>query len=351
MTCRRCVAQAITGEIKSSLAPRGDQAQLAVPRSVNPEAHEAYLMGRFFWNKRTRDGLMTGLDYFQKAVALDPRDPLGYTGIADSFSILGALEWLTPTEAFPKAREAALKALEIDDRLAEAHSSLGQVYQAEGDWAGTEREFKHALTLNPSHVVAHSRYSSFLLKFGRREEGLAEAKRARELDPRSPLMNTLLGQAFYHAHRFDESQQVLLKTLELDPNFDGAHITLASTYAANKMFRESIAELQKAPGFSPGDVMIRAPLGYDYAKSGRRSDAEKILKDLKAESQRKYVSGYFASWVCIGLGKNDEAIQWLERAYQQRDYQLTWMGVEPLLDPLRSDPRFQDLLRRLGLPH
>lgn len=227
---------------------------------------------------------------------------------------------------------------------------MGQVYEAEGDWAGTEREFKRGLTLNPSLVVAHVRYSYFLTKLGRHEEALAEAKRARELDSLSPLMNASLGQALYHAHRFDESQQVLLKTLELDPNFPGAHITLASTYAAKEMFRESIAEVQKAAGFSSADVMIRGPLGYSYAKSGRRSDAEKILKDLKAESQRKYVSGYFVSWVCIGLGKNDEAIQWLERAYQQKDYQLTWMGAEPLLDPLRSDPRFRDLLRRLGLP-
>jgi TolB-like protein/DNA-binding winged helix-turn-helix (wHTH) protein/Tfp pilus assembly protein PilF len=350
LALQRDVAQAIAGEIKSKLAPWGDQAQLAVSRPVNPEAHEAYLMGRFFWNKRTRDGLMTSLNYFQKAVALDPQDPLGYTGTADSYSILGALEWLAPSEAFPKAREAALKALEFDDTLAEAHSSLGQVYEVEGDWAGTEREFKRALTLNPSLAVAHSRYSSFLLKLGRREGGVAEAKRARDLDPLSPLMNVLLGQALYHAHRFDESQQVLLKTLELDPNFSGAHIVLASTYAAKEMFRESVAELQKAAGVYSGDVMILAPVGYDYAKSGRRSDAEKILKDLQAESQRKYVSGYFVSWVCIGLGKKDEAIQWLERAYQQKDYQLTWMGAEPLLDPLRSDTRFLDLLRRLGLP-
>ena len=350
LALQRDVAQAITAEIKSNLAPERDQAQLAVPRPVNPEAHEAYLMGRFFWSKRTRDGLMTSLNYFQKAVALDPRDPLGYTGIADSYSILGAWGWLAPGEAFPRAREAALKALEFDDTLAEAHSSLGQVYEAEGDWAGTEREFKRGLTLNPSLVVAHMRYSYFLTKLGRHEEALAEAKRARELDSLSPLMNASLGQALYHAHRFDESQQVLLKTLELDPNFPGVHITLASTYAAKEMFRESIEEVQKAAGFSSADVMIRAPLGYSYAKSGRRSDAEKILKDLKAESQRKYVSGYFVSWVCIGLGKNDEAIQWLERAYQQKDYQLTWMGAEPLLDPLRSDPRFRDLLRRLGLP-
>jgi serine/threonine protein kinase/tetratricopeptide (TPR) repeat protein len=324
--------------------------KLLSARPVNADSHEAYLMGRFYWNKRTHEDIVTGLSYFQKAVSLDPKDPHGYAGIADSYIALGGTEWLPPGEAFSKAKEAALKALALDDTLAEAHSALGQAYQAERDWAAAEKECKRALALNPSYTMAHWRYSFFLSKVGRHDEAIAEAKRARELDPLLLFANVVLGQALYHARRYDESQQVLLKALEQEPSSYTASTVLASTYAQKGMFRESIAALERVPQSSSADVMIRAPLGYDYAKLGKNRDAEQLLKELGDESRRKYVSAYFVSWVCIGLGRNEEAIQWLEQAYRQEDYQLTWLGVEPIFDPLRSDPRFTALLRRLGLP-
>jgi TolB-like protein/tetratricopeptide (TPR) repeat protein len=343
------VAEAIAGQIQVRLT-LPERERLVSARPVNAESHEAYLMGRFYWNKRTHDDIVTGLSYFQKGVSLDPKDPHGYAGIADSYIALGGTEWLPASEAFPKAREAALKALALDDTLAEAHSALGQAYQAERDWAATERECKRALALNPSYTMAHWRYSFFLSKVGRHDEAIAEAKRARELDPLLLFGNVVLGQALYHARRYDESQEVLLKALEQEPSSYAGSTVLASTYAQKRMFRESIATLERVPRSSSADVMIRAPLGYAYAKLGKKRDAELLLKELRAESQGKYVSAYFVSWVCIGLGRNDEAMQWLEQAYRQGDYQLTWLGVDPIFDPLRPDPRFAALIHRLGLP-
>ena len=343
------VAKAIAGQIQLRLTVP-ERTRLESARPVNAEANEAYLMGRFYWNKRTHDSIMTGLSYFQKAVSLDPKDPRGYTGIADSYIAIGGTGWLLPSEVFPKAREAALQALALDDDMAEAHSALGQVYQAERNWAATEKECKRALALNPSYPMAHWRYSFFLSKVGRHKEALAEAERARELDPLLLFANVVLGQALYHARRYDESLQVLLKAVEQEPNSYTASISLASTYAQKGMFRESIAALERVPRDSSGDVVIRAPLGYAYAKLGKKRDAELLLKELTAQSREKYVSGYFVSWVCIGLGRHEEALQWLERADRQGDYNLTWLGVEPMFDPLRPDPRFTALVRRLGLP-
>lgn len=340
------VAQAIAGHIRLRLTPP-QQARLAAARPVMPEAHDAYLLGRFNWNKRTRAGMMTGLGYFQKAVSLNPKDPLGYTGIADSYIFLAVFEYLPPTQAFPLAKEAVLKALALDDTLPDAHGTLAQIYQSERDWGGTEREFKRALTLNPSYAFGHYRYSAFLSRAGRHEEAVAEVRRASELDPLSPGTMSGLGQALLMARRYEESQQAFLKAMEIDSNYFPAHLMLADVYDAEGMFAQSLAELQKAASLSPGDPQVPAFLGYVYGKSGRKQDAERVLKEMKAESKRRYVSGFFVAWVCVGLGRKEEAIQWLERAEQQNDYQLSWISAEPVFDPLRSDPRFADLVRRV----
>lgn len=343
------VAQAIAGHIRLRLTPP-EQARLAATRPVMPEAHDAYLLGRFHWYNRTRAGLTTALNYFQKTVSLDPSYPLGYVGIADSYIALAVFEHLPPTEAFPRAKEAVQKALVLDDTLADAHATLAQVYQAERDWEGTERECKRALALNPNYAGGHFRYSLFLTRALRHNEAVAEIRRASELDPLSPNMMGALGQALLFARRYDEAQQALLKALELDLNYFPAYALLADMYSAKGMLEDSIAELKKAESISPGDPWVRADLGYVHAKLGRQSDAEKVLKELRSESQSRYVSGFFVSWVCIGLGKNEEALQWLERAYQQKDYQLSWISVSPVFDPIRSDPRFVALMRRADPP-
>ena len=343
------VAQAIAGHIRLRLTTP-EQARLAATRPVMPEAHDAYLLGRFHWYNRTRAGLTTALNYFQKTVSLDPSYPLGYVGIADSYIALAVFEHLPPTEAFPRAKEAVQKALVLDDTLADAHATLAQVYQAERDWEGTERECKRALALNPNYAGGHFRYSLFLTRALRHNEAVAEIRRASELDPLSPNMMGALGQALLFARRYDEAQQALLKALELDLNYFPAYALLADMYSAKGMLEDSIAELKKAESISPGDPWVRADLGYVHAKLGRQSDAEKVLKELRSESQSRYVSGFFVSWVCIGLGKNEEALQWLERAYQQKDYQLSWISVSPVFDPIRSDPRFVALMRRADPP-
>src|SRR5215469_318008 len=343
------VAEAIAGQIRLRLTPP-EQAKLAAARPVVPEAHEADLLGRFNWYKRTRDGMMTGLSYFQKAVSLDPIDTLAYTGIADSYIARAVFEYLPPSQAFPLAKEAVLKALALDDTLVDAHSTLAQVYQSERNWAATEQQCKRTLALNPNYALGHYRYSLFLSRAGRHAEAVAEIRRATELDPLSPSMMTALGQALLMARRYEESQQSMLKALELDPNYFPAHLMLGDVYAANGMFAQSLTELQKAASVSPGDPQVPSFLGYVYAKSGRKQDAEGVLKEMKAESQRRYVSGFFVAVVCIGLGKNEEALQWLERADQQNDYQLSWISVEPVFDPLRSDSRFADLVRRADPP-
>jgi len=348
MQLQAAAASDIAEELRLQLT-KDQITRLSRPRVVNPEAHEAYLMGRFYWNKRTRNDINTGLGYFQKAISLDPSDPSGYIGLADTYLALGSSEFLPPGESFPKARDAALKALAVDDSIAEAHSALGQVYQSDFDWPATEKEYKRALALNPNSAVAHRRYSFFLSKLGRHEEAISEAQQARELDPAVLFGNAVLGQAFYLARRYDESLQWQLKAIEQDPHSYTASSGLASIYAQKGMFQESISVLERVPGDSSGDVMIRAPLGYAYAKLGRKHDAELVLTELQAKSREKYISSYFVSWVCVGLGRNDEAMQWLERAYQQRDYQLTWLGVDPIFDPLRSDPRFSNLVHRIGL--
>ena len=343
------VAEAIVSQIRLRLTPP-EQARLAAARPVMPEAHEAYLLGRFNWNRRTRDGMMTGLNYFQKAVSLDPRDPLGYTGIADSYITLGIFEYFPPTEAFPLAKEAVLKALALDDTLADAHGTLAQVLQSERDWEGTERECKRALALNPSYALGHYRYAALLSRAGRHDEAVAEIRRASELDPLSPSMMSMLGQTLLMARRYEESQQAMLKAIEIDPNYFPAHMMLGALYAAEGIFGQSVAELQKAAGLAPGDPQVPAYLGYVYARSGRTQDAERVLKEMKAESQRRYVSGFFVAMVCTWLGRKEEAIQWLERAEQQNDYQLSWISVDPAFDPLRSDPRFANLVRRADPP-
>jgi len=343
------VAEAIASQIRLRLTPP-ERARLAASRPVVPEAYEADMLGRFNWYKRTRNEMMTGLGYFQKAVSLDPKDPMGYTGIADSYIALAVFEYLPPTEAFPLAKEAVLKALALDDTLADAHSTLAQVYQSERKWAGTEQQCKRALALNPNYALGHYRYSLFLSRAGRHEQALAEIRRAIELDPLSPNLMDTVGQALFFARRYDESEQALLKAFELDPNYFPAHLELAHVHAAEGKFAQSLAELQTAASVSPGDPEVKAFLGYVHAKSGRKQDAERVLKEMKAESQSRYVSGFLVALVCIGLGKNEEALQWLERADLQKDYQLSWIILAPEFDPLRSDPRFADLVRRADPP-
>jgi serine/threonine protein kinase/TolB-like protein/Tfp pilus assembly protein PilF len=332
----------LSGEDQQRLAKRGTQ---------NPEAYEAYLKGRFWWNKRTEEGFAKATEFFQQAIEKDPTYALAYAGLADAYSMPANWGLVAPGEASPKAKAAALKALEIDDTLAEAHTSLGLIADnSEWDWLSAEREFKRAIELNPGYATAHQWYSESLRARGRTDEALAEIKRAQELDPLSLVINMVAGLTFVHARQYDDAIEQYRKTIELDPNWFAAHLELGLAYALKGAYPEAIVECEKALMLAPDNVDALESLGYVYAVAGRRADALRVLDRLNELSQRKYVPPFSRALVYTGLGDKDQAIEWLEKAYEERSPYLLYMSfAHPVWDPLRSDPRFQELVRRMGL--
>ncbi len=344
------VARAIAGEIKIKLTVQ-EQAGLANARPVNPQAYEAYLKGRFYWNKRTPAGLMKGMEYFNQAIQQDPSDSLAYAGLADSYTQLAYRGLLSPSEAYPRATAAATKALEINSALAEAHAALGFIrFNYEWDWPAAERELRLAIQLNPSYAEAHHWYSHYLMDTGRVEESLAESKRALEGDPLSLIVNVHLGWHYMFARQCDLAIDHLKKTLEMDPSYYSAHWQLGRAYVCKGAFREAIEELHQAKSLSDDNAEAVAALAVAYARSGRSSEAIKLLDELKRKSQRTYVSPYYIAAVYASLGNREQALAWLEKAYEQRANGLVELKADPTFDPLRSNGRYRNLLRRLGLP-
>ncbi len=340
------VARAIAREVQITLTSE-EETRLADARPVNPEAYEAYLKGRYHWNKRTREGLMKGLEHFQQAIDIDPTYALTYAGVADSWYILGNNAHLPAEETFPKAKAAALKALAIDNSLAEAHTSLGTVLRSyEWDWTGAEREYRRALQLNPGYATAHHWYAFLLSILGRHDEAIAEIKRARELDPLSLRINANVGLLLVQARRYDEAIEELQKALELESNQPAPHHFLALAYLAKAMYEEAIAEFQTAAGLSR-DLHI-TELAHAYAVAGKRGEARKMLDEVLAGSKKEFVSPVRIAVVYVGLQEHDTAFEWLEKAFQSRDARCYILNVDPRFDPLRSDPRFQSLLRRMN---
>ncbi len=331
----------LTGEAKERLARRSTE---------NSEAYRLYLKGRYFWNKRTPQDVKKGIEYFQQAIELDPLYALAYVGLADCYIVLGApLNALPPTEAFSKAKAAAVKALEIDETLAEAHASLGVVKQR-FDWdpLGAAREFQRAIELNPGYATAHQWYAINFEIMGRAEESVAEAKRALELDPLSRIINARLAHSFYFARRYDEAIEQSLKTVELDPNFAIAHGRLGISYDRKGMYREAIESLLKADalsGAAPEDI---ATLKQAYAVTGMNGYWRKILNLELERSQRRYVSAYEIAVLHARLDEKELAFAWLEKAFEERSSALVYLKVEPRFDSLRSDPRYDSLLHRIG---
>jgi len=251
----------------------------------------------------------------------------------------------------PKAKTAALKALEIDDGFAEAHVSLAWVrFNYDWDWPGAEKEFKRAIELNPGYATAHHWYSIHLATLGRSDEGLAEANRALELDPLSIMINFNVAVPHYYGRRFDQAIEQYRKTIDMDPNFPIPHWALGRAYTAKGIYREAIAELEKYSALTGGSSRALAALGNAHARSGDHREALRVLEELNAISKQRYVPSHHFAWVYIGLGDKDQAFAWLEKAYEERSSYLTWLKVDPVFDPLRSDPRFADLMRRVGLP-
>jgi TolB-like protein len=344
------VAQAIANEIRVKLTPQ-EQARLARTGPVNPEAHDAYLKGRYYWNLRTEEGLKKGTELFQQAIEKDPDYALAYAGLADSYGVLGLRILTAPREAYPRAKAAASKALEMDGTLAEAHASMGLAeLEYDWDWVVAEKEFKRAIELNPSYATAHQWYAVYLSAMGRHNEALAEIKRAEDLDPLSLIISVAGGSLFFAARRYDEAIAQCRKALELNAGFYLAHSCLGLVNGQEKRYEESVSEYQKAIGLEPGSPRLAAGLARAYAAAGRKSEALKIISNLRELSKQRYVSPYGIAMTYAALADLDQTFAWLEKAYQDRSVGLATLKVDPWVDPLRSDPRFQDLLRRMKFP-
>ncbi len=343
------VARDIAEEIRIEVTPR-EAAALKSPKKIDPEAYDAYLKGRYFWNKRTPDGLKEAVGYFNQAIASDPNYAAAYSGLADTYALLGDWEYavMTPKEAMPKALSAARKALELDDTLGEAHSSLAFCLEGfDWDFAAADREFRRAIKLNPGYATAHHWYAWHLSLLGRNSEAIAEMQKAENLDPVSPVVNADLAELLLIAHLPDESIQQSRKTLEMNPGFAFGHNQLAQAYIEKQMFGPAIAELHEAISLSGDNPIFVANLARAYAGSNRKADAVELLNRLKRRSAPNAPLVAEIAMIYTALGDKGQAMTWLEKGYEERFNP----GVleRPCFDPLRSDPRFQDLARRVGL--
>jgi TolB-like protein/DNA-binding winged helix-turn-helix (wHTH) protein/Tfp pilus assembly protein PilF len=350
LTLQANLAQDIAAEIQLKLTSQ-QRANLAAAHSVDPEAHELYLRGRYFWNKRDQEGFTKAIDYFQQAIAKDPAYAAAYAGLADSYALSGGFNLIPVAQAMPRARAAAERALELDSNLAEAHASLGLIAPF-NDWAwpDAERHYQRALELNPNYATAHHWYAEgYLMPVGRADEAIAEIRRAQELDPLSAVIATDLGKELYFVHRYDEALVELKRALELDPNFVGAHNWISDTLLEKGMYEEAIAELEKTRPFKEERVYIRQT-AYLYARMGRRAKARAALAKSLQLSKGKQVSSGAVALIYAALGDKNESFQWLEKACTERSSFMTSLKYWSVFDSLRGDPRFSDLLRRVGLP-
>jgi TolB-like protein/DNA-binding winged helix-turn-helix (wHTH) protein/Flp pilus assembly protein TadD len=350
LTLQDKVAGAIADQIRIKLSPR-EQAALTDAKVVNPEAYESYLKGRYFWNKRTAEGLKVALAYFNQAIDEDPKYAPAHSGLADTYALLADWEYgvMTPREALPKAKAAAIKALELDATLGEAHNSLAFCLDVfDWDLAAAEREFRRAIELNPSYATAHQWYASHLVVLGRNDEAIAEMRRAESLDPLSLIISADLADFLIIAHAYDESIRESHKTIELDPDFALAHNQLGQAYLQLHRHDEAVTELQKGVQLSGGSPTIMANLARAYVACGKRGEAAKLLDDLKLRSNPSASHASEVAMIYAALGDADQAMNWLDKAYDDRFNPSVLL--RPGFDPLRSNLRFRELLRRIGLP-
>jgi TolB-like protein/DNA-binding winged helix-turn-helix (wHTH) protein/Tfp pilus assembly protein PilF len=345
------IAQAIAREVQIKMTP-AEQARFTSRHPVRPKAFDEYLQGRFlYWNRRTPDNLNKAIELFQNAIKEDPNFAQAHVGLADVYNALGTVQFgaLPPMEARSRAEEAAKNALALDAQLAEAYNALGSVKHFNWNWSEAEQDFKGAIELNPNYANAHNFYAGYLMCRGRTDEAIAASNRARELDPFSLSISAQRGFLLENARRYNEAIAQLRSVIAMDPNHYQAYWILGHTYAANNQFDEAIAASQKAvdlSGRTPGALGI---LGLAYGLADRKAEANKILDELLKLNKTRYVTPAAFVNVYIGLGDKDKAFEWLERAFQERSNYVAYLKVFPIADPLRSDPRFADLLRRVGL--
>src|SRR6202171_1190436 len=348
------VQQEIAGDIYARLRPRlaGEERKLLAKRPTeDAEAYQLYLQGLFYWNKWTQADFKKAADYFTQAVQKDQHYALSYAGLADTYSLLGDAGYLPPSEAWPKAKSAAMQALEIDDSLAEAHTSLGLVKEHfEWDWAGAEREFKRAIELNPNSPTAHHWYGDYLSNMGRLNEGMRETKKAQELDHLSPIINTTLGWQFYLPRQNDQAVDQSHKVLEIDPKFSPARRILEEVYAHMGKHKEAVAEREKALSLSGGPELA-ASIEEDFTKSGYEGVLQSWLEGLTELSKHSYVSSYSIAESYMRMDEKQKAFEWLKKPYEEHDSGLVSVAVEPMFESIRPDPRFKEIVRRMKLLH
>ena len=344
----------LSREISEKLRLRltGDEKRRLTKRyTEDAEAYRLYLKGRYHWNKRNPEGLQKAVDYFQQALNRDPVYPLAYAGLADAYAYLSFFHVVPPRQAMPKAKAAAVKALEIDDHLAEAHVSLGYVsFTYDGDWSAAGKHFEQALALNPIYSGAHTFYAFYLNSLGRSEEALAVAKDALDLDPASPPASHSLAVQLYLARQFDQAIEQAHNTLEMDANFAISYQLLGEVHVSRGQYREGLLALEKFSALSRTSPISRALVGYSHARLGERSAALRIIEELTSASEHSFIPAFLYALVYAGLEDKDQAFGWLEKAYEERFNRLAYLKQDALWDPLRSDPRFIDMLRRLGIP-
>jgi TolB-like protein/DNA-binding winged helix-turn-helix (wHTH) protein/Flp pilus assembly protein TadD len=349
LALQRQVARAIAEEIQIELTSH-ERDVLKSVKAVNSDAYQAYLKGRFFWNKRTADGMKEAISYFSQAIEQDPNYAPAYAGLTDSYALAGDWKYgvLAPKDAYPKAKAAALKAVELDGTLGEAHISLALCLDNfDWDFSYAGKEFTRGIELSPSYATGHDWYGWHLASLGRNGEALAQVEKAENLDPLSLIISSDLAEELLIAHRYDEAAKQTQKTINMDHFFAPAHYVMGATFVQKHRYDEAITELQKATELSEGSTAFNANLAYAYAVSGRRNEALKILTDLKNQSQHGFSNAPEIALVYVGLDDKDQAMTWLEKAFDERF--SPWVLMRPAFDPLRSDPRFQDLLRRIGL--
>ncbi|HYR74716.1 MAG TPA: tetratricopeptide repeat protein [Pyrinomonadaceae bacterium] len=346
------VQEEISREISQKLLSKlsGEEHKRLTKRHTHDtEAYRHYLKGRFYWNKRTEENFRKGIENFREAIELDPNYALAYAGLADSYILLAFYGSEAPNEMMPKGKAAAVTALELDDSLAEAHNSLAYIYFTnEWNWSAAEKEFKKAIRLNPKYATVHHWYAFKLAATGRHDDAVAEMKLARELDPLALIINAEVGWAYYFGRRYDKAIEQFQKTLEMDPSFSVNRMFFGLAYTQQERFPEAISELRKAVELSGGSLLMKAILGHAYGRAGDRKAAEKIIAEL-TETSTGYISAYNVALIYAGLGDRENALSWLARAVEQHDLFLAWMNVEPMFDSVRADPRFADLVKRIGL--
>jgi serine/threonine protein kinase/tetratricopeptide (TPR) repeat protein len=343
------ITSAIVKELKISLIGE-ERKNLAKRYTDNQEAYNQYLRGIYFLNDRTEEGMVKSIDYFNKAIELDPAYALAYVGLADSYILLAEWEFSSPQEVYPKAKNAALKALEIDDKLSEAHCALAMIKRDyEWDWVGAEREFKRAIELNPNYPTAHQWYAEYLTCMARHDEAIEEIGRATELDPLSINIASVTGGViFYYAREFDRGIEQCKKALDLDPTHYPSHFSLAWNYRQKEIYEEAIVELNKAIEIG-GASFLKIDLACTYALSGERAKAQMIVEDLRKVLPQGYVSSYYFAMYYFAIGENDQGFRYLDKAFEERNFIMVFIKVDPFLDGIRHDPRFKAILKKMNL--